>query len=194
MAVATTTLTRRGVRDGRFETMSNPHGSQVRHEQPGDEAGIRWVNDQAFGHSDESRIVDAARAAGHAVISLVAVEATTIVGHIMFTPVSIEPYRPALRALGLGPMAVMPDRQRKGIGSRLVEAGLEASGRLGYQVVVVIGHPTYYPRFGFRPARACGLQTEFDVPDDLFMVAELAPGVLAGASGVARYGPEFGDI
>lgn len=104
---------------------------EVRREQPGDEAAIRQVNDQAFGQPEESRIVDAARAAQHVVISLVAVEGTKIVGHILFTPVFIESHGPAARALGLGPMAVSPDLQRQGIGTRLVRAGLQECLRLG---------------------------------------------------------------
>src|SRR5688500_3348129 len=119
-------------------------GIDVRREQPGDEAAIRRVNDDAFGQPDESRIVDAVRAAGHAVISLVAVEGTRIVGHILFTPLSMETAASAPRASGLGPMAVSPELQRQGVGSTLVEAGLEECRRLGYEVVVVIGHPEFY--------------------------------------------------
>ena len=163
----------------------------VRPEQPGDEAGIRRVNDQAFGQRDESQIVDAVRAAGGFPISLVAVHGSTIVGHILFTPVSIESNGLRPRASGLGPMAVSPDVQRQGIGSRLVESGLQECRRLGYQVVVVIGHPQYYPRFGFRPGRTFGLRSEFDVPDEVFMVLELTPGALGDAGGVVRYLPEF---
>ena len=174
--------------------MSDTRGIEVRHEHPGDEAAIRRVNDRAFGQPDESRIVDAVRTSGDTAISLVAVEGTTVVGHILFTPVSITSHGPAPRALALGPMAVSPDLQRQGIGSRLVEAGLQECGRLGYQVVVVIGHPDFYPRFGFRPGSARGLRSAFDVPDDVFMVAELTPGVLTGVDGVVRYIPEFGGV
>jgi putative acetyltransferase len=172
--------------------MSDRPGILVRREEPGDEAAIRWVNDQAFGQADESRIVDAIRTAGGFLISLVAVEGSTTVGHILFSPVSIATQGRPLRALGLGPVAVAPDVQRQGIGSRLVESGLEECRRLGYQAVVVVGHPEFYPRFGFRPGRAFGLRSEFDVPEDVFMVLELTPGALAGVAGLVRYLPEFG--
>ncbi len=125
-------------------------------------------------------------------ISLVAVEGTTIVGHILFTPVSLESPARAPRSLGLGPMAVSPELQRQGIGSRLVEAGLEACRSLGYEAVVVIGHPEFYPRFGFRPGNAFGLRSQFDVPDNVFMVTELTPGALARVGGLVRYVPQFG--
>lgn len=174
--------------------MPETRAIQVRHEYPGDEDAIRRVNDHAFGQPDESRIVDAVRAAGRSVISLVAVEGSEIVGHILFTPVFVEPPGRAARAAGLGPMAVLPDLQRRGIGSRLVEAGLQECRRLDYQVVVVIGHPKFYPRFGFRPGSAFGLRSEFDVPDDVFMVAELMPGALAGMGGVVAYIREFGSV
>jgi len=176
---------------GRFD-MSDGAAILVRPEQPGDEEAIRRVNDQAFGQPDESRIVDAVRTAGRSIISLVAVDGPTVVGHILFTPVVIEPPGSIGRALGLGPMAVSPDVQRRGIGSSLVEAGLEECRRLGYTVVVVVGHPEFYPRFGFRPGSRYGLRCEFDVPDDVFMVVGLSPGVLAGQGGVVRYLPEFG--
>jgi putative acetyltransferase len=172
--------------------MSESLHIRVRPEQPGDEAGIRQVNDQAFGQRDESQIVDAVRAAGGFLISLVAAEGATIVGHILFTPVYIEPRRRHPRALGLGPMAVSPHFQRQGVGSRLVECGLEECRRLGYHAVVVVGHPEFYPRFGFRPGRVFGLRSEFDVPDEVFMVAELTPGALGGVGGLVRYLPEFG--
>ncbi|MGH8638095.1 MAG: GNAT family N-acetyltransferase, partial [Burkholderiales bacterium] len=94
--------------------------------------------------------------------------------------------------LGLGPMAVIPYLQRQGIGTRLVRAGLDECSRLGYRAVVVVGHPEFYPRFGFVPARTFGLRSEFDVPDEVFMAVELIPGALASAAGTVRYVPEFG--
>jgi putative acetyltransferase len=175
----------------------NTHGRhpriEVRRERPGDEAAIRRVNDEAFGQPDEGRIVDAARAAGHSAVSLVAVDGPRIVGHILFTPVTIESQGRTAGAFGLGPMSVAPELQRQGIGSKLVEAGLRECTRLGCTAVVVVGHPEFYPRFGFRPGSLYGLRSQFDVPDEVFMVAELTPGVLAGMAGVVRYIPEFGD-
>jgi len=165
---------------------------QVRRERRGDEAAIARVNDAAFGQPDESHLVDAVRAAGHPAISLVAVLDERVVGHILFTPVGIESPGPAIGAMGLGPMAVVPELQRRGIGSKLVEAGLRECARAGCQVVVVVGHPEYYPRFGFREARLYGLRSEYAVPDEAFMVTELTTGVLGGRGGLVRYLPEFG--
>ena len=166
---------------------------EIRHERPGDEAAIRRVNDEAFGQPDESRIIDAIREDSKAAISLVAVDRKRIVGHILFTPVAIHSQGSVVRALGLGPMAVAPGVQRQGIGSILVEAGLRESARQGWHAVVVLGHPEFYPRFGFRPGATYGLRSDFDVPEDLFMVLELTAGALAGVAGAVRYLPQFGS-
>lgn len=163
----------------------------VRRERPEDEAAIAAVNEAAFGQPDEARIVAAVRRAGHATISIVAVRGVTIVGHILFTPVALDARHPP-PMLGLGPMAVMPPLQRQGIGSRLVNAGLRECAQAGCHAVVVIGHPAFYPRFGFRAASAYGLRATYDVPAEAFMVTELVPGALSGGGGLVRYVPEFG--
>jgi putative acetyltransferase len=164
----------------------------VRQEGGGDQVAIRRVNDAAFGQTDESRIVDAVRQAGHSAISLVAEDDSGIVGHILFTPVFIEPRESRIVVLGLGPLAVLPAVQRQGIGTRLTEAGLRECARVGCQVVVVVGHPEFYPRFGFRPGSRYDLRSEFDVPDDVFMATELEVGALARCRGLVRYVAEFG--
>jgi predicted acetyltransferase len=92
---------------------------------------------------------------------------------------------PALRIMGLAPVAVLPERQRQGVGSALVRAGLEQCRQLG--AVVVLGHHAYYPRFGFSPSTRFGIGCEYDVPADAFMVFELHAGFLRGASGKVRY-------
>jgi putative acetyltransferase len=171
--------------------MLDSHHIEVRREQTGDEAAIRDLLAAAFGQPDESRIVDAIRRAGHPAISLVAVDGSRIVGHILFTPVAIDSPGTPIPAFGLAPMAVLPERQRQGIGSQLVVAGLRECADAGCEVVVVVGHPQFYPRFGFRRGSLYGLRSEFDVPDDVFMVAELTRAPLAGRAGLVRYLPEF---
>ena len=168
------------------------HGVTVRAERPGDEHAIARVNDEAFGQPDEARIIDAVRRSGRSAISLVAIDASGLVGHILFTPITIETVAPAISVLGLGPMAVLPALQPRGIGSTLVAEGLRECARAGCDAVVLIGHPEFYPRFGFRPAGTYGLRSEFHVPDDVFMALELKAGALGSRGGLVRYVPEFG--
>jgi putative acetyltransferase len=166
----------------------------VRRERDGDADAIHEVNVAAFGQPDEARIVDVIRGDGLSLLSLVA-EHDGIVGHILFTAVTIETPGAASPATGawagLAPMAVAPHRQREGIGTALVAAGLEQCRALGIEAVVVLGHPEFYPRFGFRPASAFGLRCEFPVPDEVFMAVELMPGSLRGRGGLVRYLPVF---
>jgi putative acetyltransferase len=99
-----------------------------------------------------------------------------------------------IEALGLAPMAILPAYQRQGIGSQLVEAGLTACHHTPYGVVVVLGHPHYYPRFGFAPAKPLGIVWEHDVPEEVFMVKEIQEGALAQTRGVVKYRPEFATV
>jgi putative acetyltransferase len=177
----------------------------IRPERLEDAPAVHEVNRLAFGRAAEAELVDALiealrRAAGPW-ISLVAEAGGRVVGHIFFSPVTIEGEAGPRAgesgsppAMGLGPMAVLPGCQNRGIGSELARAGLEACRRAGHLVVVVLGHPRFYPRFGFVPARPRGLRCEYDVSDDVFMVAELEPGALAGCSGLVRYHPEFARV
>ena len=165
--------------------MSDP---TIRPESPGDRDAVRAVNEAAFGRPDEADLVGRLRDAAGPFLSLVAVAEGEVVGHILFTPVAVE--APA-DVRGLAPMAVRPDRQRSGVGAALVEAGLDACRADGAAAVVVLGHPDYYPRFGFRPASAFGLACEYDVPDEAFMALELVDGGLDGVDGLARYHPAF---
>jgi len=127
-------------------------------------------------------------------LSLVAVKEGRVVGHILFSPIAIETEIGLVRVLSLAPMAVLPEFQRQGIGSELVRYGLKECERFGHEVVVVIGHPEYYPRFGFSPARAKGLEAPFEVPDAAFMVLELKEGALEGIKGLIRLPPEFDGL
>ena len=161
----------------------------IRPEQPGDTAAVRQVNEQAFGGPLEAGIVDAVRDAPGA-ISLVATLNGRVVGHILFTPVTIDPDAGA-RLAGLAPMSVLPGLQRQGIGGQLIRAGLDACRLAGYTGVVVVGYPEYYSRFGFTPAHTHGLRYEAPLPPDVFMALELRPAGLPAGPGVVRYRPEF---
>lgn len=168
---------------------------EIRAETPDDFAAIRQINVTAFGRPQEADLVDALRAAPIQLLSFVAVQDGQVVGHILFSPVSIESEGAVnLNVLGLAPMAVLPDYQRQGIGSRLVQHGLQECKRLGIDAVVVLGHPKFYPRFGFIPAKQKNLRCEYDVPDEVFMVAELQPEALQGCSGTVKFRPEFADV
>jgi putative acetyltransferase len=156
-----------------------------------DHPAVRQVNEEAFGRPNEADLVDALRKTARPHISLVAEVGGQVVGHIFFSPVLIESEDSVFSALGLGPMAVLPEFQRQKIGSELIRHGLGRCRSLGHDVVVVVGHPEYYPRFGFIPAKNKGLTCEFPVPDEVFMVVELREGALAGHKGVVKYRPEF---
>ena len=163
---------------------------EIRRERPFDIPAIRHVNKRAFGQNQEANIVDALRANGAAVLSLVATLNDRVVGHIMYSPAEVG----QLTGVGLGPMAVLPEHQRQGIGSTLIEAGTEQLKGAGCPFIVVVGHADYYPRFGFRPARLLGLTCEWDVPDDVFLMLVLDPGKMQGISGTAKYRTEFSTV
>jgi putative acetyltransferase len=166
----------------------------IRHEQPADIAAIHRVNERAFNAPEEAVLVDKLREHGKVILSLVAVHEAQIVGHILFSPVVIESPQQSIHAIGLAPMAVLPELQNQGIGSRLVKAGLDECRRSGHQIVVVLGHPEYYPRFGFAPASRYGIRSEYDVPDEVFMAMELQEGALTACAGTVKYQPEFNDV
>jgi putative acetyltransferase len=162
---------------------------EIREEQAGDAAAIRDLNRQAFGQDQEANIVEALRGNGGVVLSLVGTLDERVIGHVLYSPVQLG----ALTGAGLGPMAVHPDHQRQGIGSRLIEAGTRLLRESGCPFVVVVGHPEYYPRFGFAPARPLGITCEWDVRDDVFLVLVFDQLKMRGVSGLARYRPEFRD-
>lgn len=169
----------------------------IRDEMPGDADAVRQVNDAAFGREDEGRLVDELRKQGAAVVSLVAEVDGRIIGHILFSPVTIEGTEGATNsggAVGLAPMAVLPEFQKQGIGSRLIRTGLERCRERGEALVVVLGHPEYYPRLGFVPAPPLGVTCEYPVPDEVFMVQELEPGALQGRRGLVRYHAAFAAV
>ena len=160
----------------------------VRAEADGDLAAVRAVHLAAFPSALESKLVEALRAAGKAVISLVAEDDAHVVGHVLFSPVSVE--RGTAQGVGLAPVAVLPDHQRRGIGARLVRAGLARATTLGYDFVVVLGEPHYDRRFGFQAASGFGLGNAYQV-DEPFMALALSTTGLTAVSGLVRYEPEF---
>ena len=166
---------------------------EVLHERQADIAAVRSINERAFGGLVEAQIVDRLRGCAGS-ISLVAIVKSRVVGHIFFTPVEVEGIEAEKAFAGLGPMAVDPDSQRLGIGSALVRRGLRECESLGYGLVVVVGHPEFYPRFGFVPAASKGLRFERDVPAEAFMALELGADTFTGSTGVVKYHPEFWTV
>jgi putative acetyltransferase len=166
----------------------------IREEQSDDVAAIRRVILEAFDGPAEADLVDRLRANGKFALSLVAELDGQVVGHILFTEVAIEDAEPCPRALGLAPLAVLSEFQRRGIGSALMHSSLERCRNMGHDAIVVVGHPKYYPKFGFLPASRYGLRCEYDVPEDVFMALELRAGALPGIEGLVRYQPEFAEM
>lgn len=166
---------------------------QIRLEQPADIAAVYAVNQAAFGSSNEAALVDALRGQAEPIISLVAEDAGWIIGHICFSPVTLSGHV-EMTIMGLAPMAVLPTRQRRGIGSALVRSGLDRCRQVGCAAVVVLGHPEYYLRFGFVPASRFGIRCEYDVPDDVFMTLEFQTGILNGKAGTIRYHAAFAHV
>lgn len=164
----------------------------IRTEEERDCDAVNAVNAAAFETPLEAKLVNTLRQQGQPLISLVAEDAEIVVGHILFSSVSLTGQSDA-KIMGLGPMAVVPNHQRKGIGSALVRARLDRCNQLGFGAVVVLGHPEYYPHFGFLPSSRFGIGCEYDVPEGVFMVAELRPGYLHGKAGTIKYHPAFGN-
>ena len=164
---------------------------EIREEGQSDVTAIREVNRLAFGQSQEGELVDALRTNGGVLLSLVAVSNGKIVGHILYSPIAVGG---AFRGAALGPMAVLPDYQRQGIGSQLVAAGTRRLADAGCPFVIVLGHTDFYPRFGFTPASAFGITCEWDVPDGVFMALILDQTKTEGISGLAQYRSEFSMV
>jgi len=177
------------VRRDRIPSVSLAANVIVRGEVPGDLGRIRVVDEAAFGRSDEAGLVDSLRHEGVVLASLVAELEARVVGHILFSRMSIETAGNRVPAVALAPMAVLPEHQRRGIGGKLIEHGLDLLREQGEQVVIVLGHPNYYPRFGFSTGKARSLASPFR--PEAFMALELRPGALDGVRGKVRYPDAF---
>jgi putative acetyltransferase len=162
----------------------------VRAETDSDYEAVRAINVGAFGRSDEADLVDRLRSDGSIVASLVAENDQRIVGHILFTRLTVRTRHGTVNAVALAPMAVLPEHQRQHVGSALIQESIRVLSDLGEQIVVVVGHPDYYPRFGFSADLAHGLRSPFSGP--AFMALELRPGALQGVTGDVRYPSAFG--
>ena len=163
----------------------------IRFEQPNDIEQIKNVHLIAFETETEANIVDALRNAGVDLISLVAEMNGKIIGHILFSPVKFDK---DTKIMGLAPMAVLPNWQRKGVGSKLINEGMKACKQAGYEAVVVLGHPDYYPRFGFEPSVNFKINSEYDIPPEVFMVKELKKGALKDTFGIVKYHQIFNEL
>ena len=164
----------------------------IRREQPGDIAAVRLLNEAAFSGTAEAVIVDSLREKCPDALSLVAVDGEEILGHIFFSPAVVSGSSGTVQGMGLAPMAVLPEHQRQGIGSMLVRAGIDEMRDRHCPFIIVLGHPEYYPRFGFQLASRRGLSCQWEgVPDEAFMVLILDEPAMAGVSGTARYRDEF---
>jgi putative acetyltransferase len=162
----------------------------IRSEQPDDRPQIRTVNEAAFGRSDEADLIDNLRTEGAVLLSLVAELGNQIVGHILFSRMTIETVHASIPAVSLAPMAVLPDHQARGIGSQMIRHGLAQLRDRDERIVLVLGHEHYYPRFGFSPEQARHLASAF--PSEAFMALELTNGALAAIHGSVRYPAAFG--
>jgi putative acetyltransferase len=166
----------------------------IREERPEDIATIRRINIEAFGQPQEANLVAMLRTNGGILLSLVATYERRVAGHILYSPVTAGSGEKKIRGAGLGPMAVLPEYRRRGVGGKLIEFGITRLKQSGCPFIVVLGHADYYPRFGFRPASDYWLKCEWSVPDNAFMALVLDESKIRDLSGLAKYRAEFSNI
>ena len=161
-----------------------------------DIAAIREVVTAAFNRPNEAELVETIRNSPNFIpeLSLVAKADGKVVGHILFSPIAIETQQGNVEAIALAALCVTPTHQRQSIGAQLVQAGLTKCRELDHNIIIVLGDPHYYQRFGFETASKFGIQAPFTVPDEAFMVLELKPGALTGISGIVRYHEYFNEV
>jgi putative acetyltransferase len=165
---------------------------EIREERPSDQAAIRELNTIAFADDAEANVIDKLRATCDGYLSFVAADRGVVVGHILFTPATLD--GSSLHGMGLAPMAVDPSLQKRGIGSLLVRHGLAHLRKSGCPFVIVLGHPDYYPRFGFERASHYGISSQWEgIPDEAFMIVVFDREAIPEAGGIARYRSEFDE-
>jgi len=168
--------------------------AEIRREAPGDTRQIRQVNELAFERTAEADVIERLRLTCPDFVSFVAVVDGQIVGHILFTPAWLESPLGRVDGMGLAPLAVLPDYQNRGIGGKLIQAGLAEIQALGWPFIIVLGHPGYYPRFGFETASKYRVRCEYDaVPDEAFMITFFDRNILSPAGAVAHYRSEWAE-
>ena len=164
----------------------------IRDERLSDHSAIDALHRTVFRGSGEAMLIEALRGEGLVLVSLVAVRDEKVVGHIMLSTLQLKVEDRDVAAAALAPLAVSPGLQRKGYGSSLVKAGIEAVRVTGCGAIIVLGHPDYYRRFGFSADLTRNLIAPFRGP--AFMGLELSPGVLAGREGSVTYPPAFRSL
>ena len=167
---------------------------QIRKEKDSDFEAIKFVNDQAFKQPLEGNIVEKIRNTDSEILSLVAETDNQIVGHIFFSCAEITDHPEIKKGMGLAPMAVLPEYQKQGIGSMLINKGISILKNQNVPFVIVLGHPEYYPKFGFEKASEYGIQSQWDdIPDEAFMILILDRDKMKNVKGVARYREEWNE-
>jgi len=166
----------------------------MREERQEDFEAVRIVNDEAFGQPQEGNVIDKLRKSCLDILSLVAVKDGKTVGHIFFSPVEIPEHQEVKNGVGLAPMAVLPECQGRGVGSMLIREGIRQLESKGVPYIIVLGHDTYYPKFGFERASKYGIRCQWDgVPDEAFMILIFDQEIMNGVSGIAKYRDEFNE-
>jgi len=167
----------------------------IRQEKPEDIDDIHALNELAFGQPQEANIIDKLRINCDNLLSLVAIENEKVVEHVLFSPVEIEGQHEIIRGMGLAPMAVLPEMQHKGIGTQLVKSEIENLRKMQCPFIIILGHPEYYPRFGFERASLYGIKCQWEgIPDDAFMILWLDKSKMNRVSGLAKYRDEFSEV
>jgi putative acetyltransferase len=153
-------------------------------------ADVRHVINTAFEDSDTSTLVDLIRKRGNARMETIAIERGQIVGHILLSPLQFAPEQTQLKCLAIAPVSVLPERQGEGIGAALMQHVIQLARSQGIDALFLLGHVSYYPRFGFVPAT---IGNEYGATD-AFMSLELRSGCLDQVKATALYVPEFAEV